>query len=44
MKISLQQIKKLRSGTTSVVQWSEFLDTDPEVSGSIAGAARFSEK
>jgi hypothetical protein len=28
----------------SVVQWSEFLATDPEVAGSIPGATRFSEK
>jgi hypothetical protein len=28
----------------SVVLWSEFLATDPEVSGSIPGATRFSEK
>jgi hypothetical protein len=30
--------------TASVVKWSEFLATDPEVSGSIPGATRFSEK
>jgi hypothetical protein len=30
--------------TASVVQWSEFLGTDPEVPGSIPGATRFSEK
>jgi hypothetical protein len=30
--------------TTSVVQWSEFLATDPEVPGSIPDATRFSEK
>jgi hypothetical protein len=30
--------------TTSVVYWSEFLATDPEVPGSIPGATRFSEK
>jgi hypothetical protein len=30
--------------TTSVVWWSEFLATDPEVPGSIPGATRFSEK
>ena len=29
--------------TASVVQWSEFLATDTEVSGSIPGATRFSE-
>jgi hypothetical protein len=28
----------------SVVLWSEFLATDPEVPGSIPGATRFSEK
>jgi hypothetical protein len=28
----------------SVVEWSEFLDTDPEVPDSIPGAYRFSEK
>jgi hypothetical protein len=28
----------------SVVKWSEFLATDPEVPGSIPGATRFSEK
>jgi hypothetical protein len=27
-----------------VVWWLEFLATDPEVSGSIPGASRFSEK
>jgi hypothetical protein len=31
-------------GTASVVYWSEFLATDPEVSGSIPGATRFYEK
>jgi hypothetical protein len=31
------------SGTTSVVWWSEFLAADPEVPGSIRGAARFFE-
>jgi hypothetical protein len=30
--------------TASVVYWSEFLGTDPEVLGSIPGATRFSEK
>jgi hypothetical protein len=30
--------------TASVVYWSEFLATDPEVPGSIFGATRFSEK
>ena len=29
--------------TASVVQWSEFLATDTEVSGSNPGATRFSE-
>ena len=29
--------------TASVVEWSEFLATDTEVSGSIPGATRFSE-
>jgi hypothetical protein len=29
--------------TASVVQWSDFLAADPEVPGSIRGAARFSE-
>ena len=29
------------SETASVVQWSEFLATDTEVSGSIPGATRF---
>jgi hypothetical protein len=28
----------------SVVQWSEFLATDPEVPSSIHGASRFSDK
>jgi hypothetical protein len=32
------------SATASVVWWSEFLATDPEVLGSIPGASRFSEK
>jgi hypothetical protein len=30
--------------TASVVYWSEFLATDPEIPGSIPGATRFSEK
>jgi hypothetical protein len=30
--------------TASVILWSEFLATDPEVPGSILGATRFSEK
>jgi hypothetical protein len=30
--------------TFSVVQWSEFLATDPEVPSSISGATRFYEK
>jgi hypothetical protein len=30
--------------TASVVWWSEFLATDPEVPGSIPDATRFSEK
>jgi cytochrome c oxidase assembly factor CtaG len=30
--------------TASVVLWSEFLATDPEVPGSIPGVTRFSEK
>jgi hypothetical protein len=30
--------------TASVVKWSEFLATDPEVPGSILGPTRFSEK
>jgi hypothetical protein len=30
--------------TTSVVQWSEFLATDPDVPGSIPDATRYSEK
>jgi hypothetical protein len=30
--------------TASVVEWSEFLATDPEVPGSVHGATRFSEK
>jgi hypothetical protein len=30
--------------TASVVQWSEFLATDPEVLGPIPGASRCSEK
>jgi hypothetical protein len=30
--------------TASVVYWSEFLATDPEVPGSILGPTRFSEK
>jgi hypothetical protein len=30
--------------TASVVKWSEFLATDPEVPDSIPGATRFSEK
>jgi hypothetical protein len=30
--------------TTSVIQWSEFMATDPEVLGSIPGATTLSEK
>jgi hypothetical protein len=30
--------------TASVIWWSEFLATDPEVPGSFLGAIRFSEK
>jgi hypothetical protein len=30
--------------TASVVEWSEFLATDPEVPGSIPGPTKFSEK
>jgi hypothetical protein len=30
--------------TASVVEWPEFLATDPEILGSIPGASRFSEK
>jgi hypothetical protein len=30
--------------TASVVQWSEFLATDPQVPGSIPGPTRFSDK
>jgi hypothetical protein len=33
----------LTEGTASVVSWSHFLAAGPEVSGSIPGAARFSE-
>jgi hypothetical protein len=32
------------NGTTSVVQWSEFLATDSEVPGSIPSPTTFSEK
>jgi hypothetical protein len=31
-------------GTESIVEWSEFLATNPEVLGSISGTTRFSEK
>jgi hypothetical protein len=34
----------LGAKTASMVQWSEFLATDPEVLGSIPGPTRFSEK
>jgi hypothetical protein len=34
----------VKKRTASVVQWPELLATDPEVPGSILGAARFSEK
>jgi hypothetical protein len=30
--------------TASVVEWSEFLATDPEVPGSIPGTSRFTKK
>jgi hypothetical protein len=32
------------TSTASVVWWSEFLNTDPEVAGSIPGETKFSEK
>jgi hypothetical protein len=35
---------KITRKTASVVYWSEFLATDPEVPGSIPGTTRFSEK
>jgi hypothetical protein len=35
---------KLLIQTASVVWWSEFLATDPDVPGSIPGATTFSEK
>jgi hypothetical protein len=31
-------------GTASVIYWSEFLATDPEVPGLVPGATKFSEK
>jgi hypothetical protein len=36
--------KQVQSIIRSVILWSEFLSTDPEVPGSIPGAIRFSEK
>jgi hypothetical protein len=33
-----------RQVTASVVKWSEFMDADPEVPGSITGTSGFSEK
>jgi hypothetical protein len=41
-KIYLQNL--FTCGLASVVQWSEFLATDPEVPSSIPGDTRFSEK
>jgi hypothetical protein len=37
-------IAHIKSSMSSVVYWSEFLATDPEVPGSIPDASRFSEK
>jgi hypothetical protein len=44
--IKVYQIKWLQplGLTASVVYWSEFLATDPEVPGSILSASRFSAK
>jgi hypothetical protein len=39
-----RNIYSLLLSAASVVKWSEFLATDPEVSSSIPGAIRFSEK
>jgi hypothetical protein len=38
------EIIVIHTQTASVVYWSEFLATDPEVWGLIPGAMRFSEK
>jgi hypothetical protein len=43
-KYFLFTVGSVRRVTASVVWWSEFLATDPEVPGSIHGATRFSEK
>jgi hypothetical protein len=41
-RTNFNEIREAR--TSSVVQWSEFLATDPENPGSIPDATRFSEK
>ena len=43
LKHSVKLCRYMLFGTASVVEWSEFLATDTEVSGSIPGATRFSE-
>jgi hypothetical protein len=48
-RICVEQLLKFRFSivlllTASVVDWSVFLATDPEVPGLIPGATRFSEK
>jgi hypothetical protein len=43
-RINILSLPVLRQEIPSVVCWSEFLVTDPEVPGSISGATRFSEK
>jgi hypothetical protein len=40
----LQNTYTVKTLTASVIQWSEFLVTDPEGPGSIPGATTFSEK
>jgi hypothetical protein len=44
LKVSEILSDYMLSSTASVVWWSEFLATDPEVPGSIPGPNTFSEK
>jgi hypothetical protein len=43
LQVSFSPFQNMQ-GIALVIQWSEFLATDPEVPGSIPGATRFSEK
>jgi hypothetical protein len=45
-KVGREDIYKpiIGNETASVIYWSEFLATDPEIPGSTPGATRYSEK